>query len=351
MAGFFHTSAVEVGVIGMLASIIAFLFLTRATKIAELRQQDALAMVLRRFRLPVVLIVFSAVADDLLETIGFKESWWNDELLALIRSSAVATSTWALSLGAKQLTSRIAEKRGFDSITSWTLKIISNSIIGLFCLGAGFIVLSIWNVNLTPFMASAGLLTVAVSLFSRYLTGLSVYINRPYSIGDYLVLPSGERGEVVQISLANTHIRTRDDAHVIVPNYIMSETRLINESAHFSHFRVRCSVGVAYDSDLDEVEKVLLGALEGNRFVIAEPAPRVRFRSFGDTAVQVELLAWVNDPKNRGQALDLMIRNVHRACRKAGIEIPSPKMELSIRSDNRESARKSGKIFCDPEGE
>lgn len=334
MTNLLPTSAVQIGLIGILGGFVAFLAMTHAAKAADRRKKDAWAMAYRHFRLPVVLTICCPIIDDFLDSGGYKDAWWNDEVQAAFLSMTVILWTWALTSVLRFVAAGIIETRSDDPGTTWTLKLITTTMIVLLWVGSGFIVLKTWGVNLTPFMASAGMLTVALSLFSKYLSGLSVYLSRPYAIGDYLVLPTGERGEVVRIGIANTHIRTRDDTHIIMPNYAIADTRLVNESIYVSHSRVRCKVGVGYDSDLDHVEKVLLGSLAGNELVLGEPAPRVRFRSFGDNAIQVELLAWVNEPRDRGRTLDLMIRNVHRACNEAGIEIPSPKMELSIKSPN-----------------
>lgn len=351
MANCFHPSAVQMGVVVILTSLVTFFIMTHAANVADRREQDARAVAYRRFRLPVTLVICSAIVDDYFEAAGLQDVWLNDEVLAIVRSMTVVLGTWALTSVLKFVATGIIEKRSADPGASWTLKIISNSFVLLLWLGTGFILLNVWGVSLTPFMASAGMLTLALSFFSKYLSGLSVCLHRPYAIGDFLVLPTGERGEVVCISLVSTHIRTRDDTHIIIPNYIMSDTVLVNESTCIPHSRIRCNVGVAYNSDPDHVEKVFLESLAGNEFVINEPAPRVRFRSFGDTAIQVELLAWVSDPRNRGNALDVMIRNIHRACREEGIEIPSPKMELSVKSDNPELRKKLGKAFHDPEDE
>lgn len=350
MQSFLHPHEVQIALAGILTSFVAFLVLTRAAGLAVHRKQDAWALAYRRLRLPVALTIFCAIMDDFLEAAGYKDVWWNDELQTSFRTLTVVLWSWALTSVIRFVAAGIIEKRSDDPGTAWTLKIISKTLIAVLWVGTGFAILKLWDISLTPFMASAGMLTVVMSFFSKHLSGLSVYLNRPYSIGDYLHLPTGERGEVVRIGIANTHIRTRDDTHLILPNYIMSDIRVVNESIFFPHSRVRCNVGVAYDSDLDHVEKVLLESLAGNPFVIEDPAPRVRFRSFGDTAIQVELLAWADAPKNRGRALDVMIRSVHRACKQAGIEIPSPKMELSIKSDNPELRSKLSRALINPEG-
>jgi small-conductance mechanosensitive channel len=118
---------------------------------------------------------------------------------------------------------------------------------------------------------------------------------------------------------------------ITIPNSVMAESKIKNETRQVPYFRVHCRVGVGYDSDPETVEKALLQSLAGNPHVLAEPVPRVRFRAFGDSALEVELLAWIKDPRNRGPALDLMIRSALRALRQAGVEIPFPQREVALK--------------------
>jgi small-conductance mechanosensitive channel len=113
----------------------------------------------------------------------------------------------------------------------------------------------------------------------------------------------------------------------------MVGARIVNETGHLPQYRVRCRVGVAYDSDLPEVEKVLLDSLQGNPHLLQEPAPRVRYREFGEWAVELELLAWIKNPRDRGCARDLIIRGIHRAFREGKITIPIPQREITIKKD------------------
>jgi MscS family membrane protein len=90
---------------------------------------------------------------------------------------------------------------------------------------------------------------------------------------------------------------------------------------------------VAYNSSLPEVERVLLDSLKDNRYILQSPEPRVRYRAFGDSAVEVELLAWIKDPSDRGLVMDLIIRGIHQAHKDGKIDIPFPQRELTINKD------------------
>jgi small-conductance mechanosensitive channel len=79
-----------------------------------------------------------------------------------------------------------------------------------------------------------------------------LFLDNPFSTGDYIILESGERGEVVDIGVRSTLIRTRDDEQISIPNSIVANTKIINESAPEPRYRVRIKVGVAYSSNLEQ---------------------------------------------------------------------------------------------------
>ena len=157
-------------------------------------------------------------------------------------------------------------------------------------------------------------------------------MDHPYRLGDYIVLSSGERGEVVDIGIRSTRILTRDDVLITVPNSIMSTTTIINESGRVPRFRVRVSVGVGYDSDPDQVEQVLLAVCADLPEILPSPKPRVRFREFGDSSLNYQLLAWIHDPGDRGRVIHELNTRILKAFREAGIEIPFPQRVISYHS-------------------
>jgi small-conductance mechanosensitive channel len=198
------------------------------------------------------------------------------------------------------------------------------------------VVLSIWKLDITPIIASAGIAGVAVALAAKdslanFFGGISIYVDRPYKIGDYIVLEGGERGEVTEIGIRSTRIRTRDDVLISVPNSIISNTKIINESAPEPRFRVRIPIGVAYGSDIDLVEKTLLDIARGNENVVEEPEPRVRFRVFGDSSLDFELLCWIKEPALRGLTLHHLNSALYKAFAASGITIPFPQRDVHLR--------------------
>lgn len=196
--------------------------------------------------------------------------------------------------------------------------------------------LVIWKVNLTPLFASAGIIGIAIALAAKdtlanFFGGIALFVDAAYKVGDYIILDSGERGEVVEVGIRSTKIQTRDDILITVPNSIMSTTKIINQSAPEPRFRIRIDVGVGYDSDLRTVEKALMRVATENHALAKKPEPRVRARHFGPSAIEFQLLVWVQDPRHRGRETHNLLKMIHSAFAEQGINIPFPQQDLRIK--------------------
>ena len=250
--------------------------------------------------------------------------------------------TWVLVRISRTFFRSMIRRRRADHALAQALPLLDNLVLVVLLAHGVYWLLDLWKINVTPLLASAGIVTAAVALASRdtlanFFGGVSIFVDRPYRLGDYIILSSGERGEVVDIGVRSTRVLTRDDVLITVPNAVMANAKIINESGLVPRFRVRATVGVGYESDLDQVEAELLAALEDIPEILSDPPPRVRFREFGDSALIYQLLAWIRDPADRGRVLHLINRNLHRRLRAAGIEIPFPQRVLTMVRPPRDS--------------
>lgn len=197
------------------------------------------------------------------------------------------------------------------------------------------VILSVWQINITPIIASAGIAGAAVAFAAKdtianFFGGISLYVDKPFKIGDYIVLDAGERGEVVNIGARSTRIKTRDDIMITVPNSVIANTKIVNESAPIPNFRVRIPVSVAYGSDIDRVQEILLEIARDNDNIIPEPAPRVRFRQFGESSLNFELLCWAKEPVLRGVTVHELNCVIYKKFNELGIKIPFPQRDVHI---------------------
>ncbi len=202
---------------------------------------------------------------------------------------------------------------------------------------AGYIVFQIWGVDMTAWVASAGIVGLAVSFAAKdtlanLFSGVFILADSPYKIGDYVVLDSNQRGKVTHIGLRSTRLVTRDDVEVTVPNSIMGNSKVTNQSGGPNpKFRIRVKVGVAYGSDIDQVRDILMNIASSEPLVTRTPEPRVRFRTFGASSLDLELLCWIEDPELRGRTLDKLNVAVYKKFNLENIEIPYAKQDLYIK--------------------
>jgi small-conductance mechanosensitive channel len=190
---------------------------------------------------------------------------------------------------------------------------------------------------MTAWLASAGIAGIAIGFAAKdtlanLFSGVFILADGPYKIGDYVVLESGERGKITQIGIRSTRLLTRDDVEVTIPNAIMGNTRVVNESGGpHEKYRIRVQVAVAYGSDIDQVREVLMGIAASSEAICRDPEPRVRFRTFGASGLDFELLCWVENPELRGRVLDALNSAVYKRFMAEGIEIPYSKHDIYIK--------------------
>lgn len=218
-----------------------------------------------------------------------------------------------------------------------TLPLFDNLAIIIFYGAAIYFIFVAWDINVSAWMASAGILGLALSFAAKdtlanLFAGVFILADNPYKIGDFIVLDSGERGMVTHIGIRSTRILTRSDVEITIPNAIMGNTKITNETAGpHSKYRLRIKVGVAYGSEIQQVRQALLLAAERVSGLENDPAPRVRFRTFGDSSLNFELLCWVAEPVLRGSTSDLLNEAIYNIFNEQAIVIPFPQRDVNLR--------------------
>ncbi|GAB5382466.1 MAG: hypothetical protein Alis3KO_38810 [Aliiglaciecola sp.] len=190
---------------------------------------------------------------------------------------------------------------------------------------------------MTAWLASAGIIGIAVGFAAKdtlanLFSGVFIIADAPYKVGDYVVLDSGERGEITHIGIRSTRMLTRDDVEITIPNSVMGNSKIINESGG-PHEKSRCRVpiGVSYETDIDLVRDLLMAIALSEESVCTEPEPRVRFRRFSGSALDFELLVWIDKPELKGRIIDILNCEILKKFRENNIEIPYSKHDLYIK--------------------
>lgn len=198
------------------------------------------------------------------------------------------------------------------------------------------IILSRWDVEIGPILASLGVAGVAVafalqSTLGNIFGGISLLIDKSVKVGDRIKLDNGESGIVMDVSLRSTRIKTWDNDIIIVPNGQLNTSILTNHISKDKKARVTVNFGVEYGVNIDNVEKVVVGAVKKIKECLNDPAPAVDFLEMGDSALLFKARFWVGDIKERYMAKVNATKNIYNALTKAKIGIPFPQMAVHIK--------------------
>ena len=208
--------------------------------------------------------------------------------------------------------------------------------IGLF---AGYFIFLSWDININGILASAGVLGVVLGLAAKdtvanFFAGIFLMADSPFKEGDYILLDSGERGYVTKMGLRSTRFMTRDDIEITIPNSVIASSKIVNESGGPGESeRVRITLQVSYNTDIDEVRSILNEIALKNEDVLKNPKPRVRFREFADSGLRLQLLFWIHKPEIRGKTVDLINTEIYKTFNEKNILIPFPTMNVVMPKD------------------
>ena len=205
---------------------------------------------------------------------------------------------------------------------------------------AAILALDILGVNVMPFIAGAGVAGIAIGFaakdtLSNLIAGVLLIIDRPFEIGDRIEVwsaPAGSStwGDVVDIGLRATKIKTTDNIVIIVPNNEIMTRDIVNYTIISTKIRVRINIGVAYDSDIEKAKDLINTVAGSVAWVSKEPPPKVVVRNFGESSVDLQLRVWIDDARKRMDTISYITDNIKETFDKNGIEIPYPKRDITI---------------------
>ena len=204
-----------------------------------------------------------------------------------------------------------------------------------------FMILATLKIDITPLLASAGVVGIAAALAAQdflgnIFGGIVLYTDGPFTEGDWVYL-SNTYGRVLHVGLRSTRIMTEDSQMMIIPNSMISNNIIMNYSKPAEALLIRENVGVAYESDVMLVKQSLhdavASAAEKSSALSAEIETEVDFMEFGDSALIFELTFGAASTRVRRDAADAVNTEVIRIFRERGIEIPFPQRVITINKD------------------
>ena len=333
---------------GVRAALILLLSIVVAYSVEFVLRRTVLRLV-RRTKTDLDDRIAAAMKGPIITSIVFAGALWSIALLdptehvaflanATLKTVAVFIWTVALLRIGRALFDALGrQSKPVSVFAPQTAPLLDIIVKVLVISGAAYFTFLAWDVDVTAWLASAGIVGIAVGFaaqdsLANLFAGFFILADAPYKVGDWVVLDGALRGQVTQIGMRSTRIVTRDDIEITIPNSVMGSSKIINEAGgpHVKQ-RIRIAVSIAYGSDIDVAREALMNCSVDADGVCSDPEPRVRFRRFGESGLDFELLVWLEDPAQRGRVLDLLNTRVYRGLAVAGIEIPYNKLDVYVK--------------------
>jgi small-conductance mechanosensitive channel len=205
---------------------------------------------------------------------------------------------------------------------------------------AVLLALDVLGINVVPFVAGAGVAGIAVGFaakdtLSNLIAGVLLIMDRPFEVGDRIEVWSAPKnsatwGDVIDIGLRATKIKTTDNIVIIIPNNEIMMRDIVNYTTISEDIRVRIPIGVSYDTDVNKAKDVILEVAKTPEWVVKDPPPVVVVKAFGESSVDLELRVWIKNARRRIHTISYVTDKVKEAFDREGIEIPYPKRDITI---------------------
>jgi small-conductance mechanosensitive channel len=199
-------------------------------------------------------------------------------------------------------------------------------------------ILNHFNQNVSSIIVSLGVGSLAVALAAKdtlanMIAGFMIMTDRPFRIGDRILLESGEKGDVHDIGLRSTKILTFDNTLIVVPNQQIINEKVTNLSYPDPQIRVSVELGVAYGSDLDRVKEILIDICNAHPKVLENPPPKVWFVEFGNSSLNLKLVCRIAKWRDQWEVSEELRMEINRAFEKEGVEIPFPQRVVTMKKE------------------
>lgn len=266
-------------------------------------------------------------------------------LRTVIQVLLIVSITWVTAQIASGLLDALVARRqgdgapGTPSGVSGLGQTIVRAVI--FILGL-MVLLNAVGVEIAPLLTALGVGGLAVALalqdtLGNFFAGVHLLLEKPFTIGDYVRLESGEEGTITDVGWRTTRLRTLSDRLVILPNSKLAGSTLVNYALPAMETRISLEVGVEYSADLDRVRDLLIDEVTSlaaaTPMFATEPRPDAGVVRFNDSSIDFEVRAHVHDVRDQFRAVDLLHRHVHRRFRVEGINIPFPIRTVYMHND------------------
>ncbi|RCW56247.1 mechanosensitive ion channel family protein [Halanaerobium sp. ST460_2HS_T2] len=272
---------------------------------------------------------------NLLDSLAFNSGNLRISLLLIIKAIIIFSILfWLAGKVSRIVTARIDSSDGLTP----SIKVLLNKISKfLIFTSAVLFTLSAVGIDLSAFAFLGGAIGVGLGfglqkIVSNFISGIIILVDKSIKPGDVVEI-GNVYGWVRKLDTRFVSVVTRSGKEYLIPNEDFITKEVINWSYSDELVRVEAEVGVSYNSDLRQVEKLMMQAIEEKGRILSDPAPNVLLMGFGDSSVNFELRFWISDPRNGIQNIrSEILMSIWDNFKEYDIEIPFPQQDYHLRS-------------------
>ena len=316
----------------VLAWLVTYIFKNYLEKIAKRTETDLDDIILEKIKRPFFYLLLAQ---------GLKLSLYNiqvgDTIERAVSSIMAVVLVLVLSRTVEVLLVAWAKTFSYRSktkIDEVLLPLFRKFAKVIFLLFGVMWLLSIWGVDVSPYLAGLGISGLVLGLalqdsLKNIFAGVSLILDRAYKIGDMIEVEDGRTGIIADVGLRSTKLRTWDNDIVTIPNSYLAESKVLNFTQPSGRCRITVPFTVAYGTDTDFVKKVILNELKKIPSEVKEHS--VVFTNMGDFSLDFKAYVWVRSWKDRYETKIRMIDIIHKRLNKENISIPFPTTTVELK--------------------
>ena len=199
--------------------------------------------------------------------------------------------------------------------------------------------LSYFDINITAMVTTLGIGSLALALAAQSaledsISGFLIMMDRPFRIGDRIeLLDLDTWGDVVDIGLRSTRIRTRDNRMVVVPNSVIGKSLVVNYAYPNDQYRLEIHIGVAYGTEIEKARQVMIETVQKVDGVLPDRSVEALFLEFGDSALIFRVRWWLESYVDTRRMFDRVNTALYNALKEENIQLPFPQLDVHMKSE------------------
>ena len=339
--GNYATFFLNVGIWAAIALLIAFVIDPAARIFTKRTKTDVDDRLLKIVRLPifVLVIVYGLVSSFSILPLSEGDvrlifHFYGIVLIAIVTFVAYKVFREVLIYMGRRISAKT--KSEIDDVLIPVIDKIGGVIILIF--GAVGMI-SYLGYDITFLLAGVGVFGLVIAfaaqdVLSNFFSGIFLLLDRPFSEGDYITISTGEMCRVEKIGIRSTRLyEVLKNDYIILPNNKLANDKVVNLDEPDGQGMATVTVGVAYGSDVEKVERILFELASKHPNVLKDTGkePSVRFLKFGESTLEFGLYFWVDNFMNQWLVAHELRKQLYRKFAEEGIEIPFPQRTIYIK--------------------